>query len=85
MILDSAHDGLGDAGQFVKSLLFLLHEKPRIIATIVKNSYDSLSWKALEETFCNTFYEDVIADEVYENDILRFLAELLEVFQECFN
>jgi hypothetical protein len=79
--LDPANDGLGDAGQFVKSLLYLLHENPKIIATIVKNNYDSLAWKVLEETLCNTFYEDVIAEEVYEHDILRLLAELLEVFK----
>lgn len=69
----------GDAAIFAKKLLFLIHEKPKVLATLVKNYQEPSSLKALEETFCSTFYEDIISDESYDDDLIRLLAELLEV------
>ena len=73
-------DLLGDADIFVKKLLYLIHDKPRVLATLVKGSPELSSLKAFEETLCTTFYEDIIADDVCDDDLIRLLAELLEVF-----
>ena len=78
-VLMDKDEVFGDASIFVKKLLFLIHEKPRVLATLVKNYQDWSSLKALEETLCSTFYEDIISDESYDDDLIRLLAELLEV------
>ena len=62
-----------------------MHEKPKILATIVKNHQNHSSLKVLEETLCSTYYEDIIADEVYDDDLLRLLSELLEVTSRSFD
>jgi hypothetical protein len=72
-------DLLGDADIFVKKLLYLIHDRPRVLATLVKGSPELSSLKAFEETLCTTFYEDIIADDVCDDDLIRLLAELLEV------
>lgn len=56
-----------------------MFDKPKIIATIVKNQYDPVSLRALEETLTTTFYEDIITDDTYDDDLIRLLYELLEV------
>lgn len=78
-VLMDKDDVFGDAAIFAKKLLFLIHEKPRVLATLVKNHQDASALKALEETLCSTFYEDIISDESYDDDLIRLLAELLEV------
>ena len=79
MLYTDENDGLGDASLFVKKLLFTLYEKPKVITTIIKNNHDHTSLKALEETFCNAYYEDLIAIEAHDHNVLRLLVELLEV------
>ncbi len=63
----------------MKKLVYLLHERPKVLATLVKGSPELCSLKALEETLCSTFYEDIIAEDVSDDDLIRLLAELLEV------
>jgi hypothetical protein len=56
-----------------------MFDKPKIIATLVKNQYDPVSLRALEESLTTTFYEDIITDDTYDDDLIRLLYELLEV------
>lgn len=79
VILEDKENGMGDATLFVKKLLYYIYERPKILATIMKSHQNISALKVLEDTLCNTFYEDIIADEVYDDDLLRLLAELLEV------
>jgi len=72
-------DIFGDATIFVRKLLYIVYDRPKVLATLVKNSPELSSLKAFEETLCSTFYEDIIADDVYDDDLIRLLAELLEV------
>jgi len=76
-------DLLGDADIFTRKLLYLIHDRPRVLATLVKGSPELSSLKAFEETLCTTFYEDIIADDVCDDDLIRLLAELLEVYSFC--
>jgi len=76
-------DLLGDADIFTRKLLYLIHDRPRVLATLVKGSPELSSLKAFEETLCTTFYEDIIADDVCDDDLIRLLAELLEVCSFC--
>jgi len=79
VILNYKDSGLGDATEFVKKLLYCIYQEPKILATLVKNNQNLSSLKVLEETLCTTFYEDIIADETYDDDLIRLLTELLEV------
>ena len=79
VILDEKNRNLSDSVIFIKNLLYLIFKEPKIIATLVRNYDDAASLKALEETLCTTYYEDIIADEVYDDDLIRLLAELLEM------
>lgn len=71
--------GIGDAVSFAKRLVYCIYKEPKILATLVKNNQNLASLKVLEETLCTTFYEDIIADEAYDDDLIRLLTELLEV------
>lgn len=82
VILDEKNGGLagiGDAVSFAKRLVSCIYKEPKILATLVKNNQNLASLKVLEETLCTTFYEDIIADEAYDDDLIRLLTELLEV------
>jgi len=79
VILDEKSSGLSDAIIYIKKLLDLFFEKPKIIPILVKSQQDIPVLRALEETFCTTFYEDIIADEVFDADLIRLIAELVEV------
>ena len=57
----------------------LFTRSQRFLAYIVKSHHDSTFLKALEETLCSTFYEDILSDEVYDDDLIRLMAELVEV------
>ena len=78
-ILDDKAAGLGDAHSFFKLLLFQIFDNPQILAIILKSYIEASKLKALEETLCNTFYENLITDEVYDFDLIRFLSELIKV------
>jgi len=82
VILDDKNGGLagiGDAVSFAKRLVYCIYREPKILATLVKNNQNLASLKVLEETLCTTFYEDIIADEAYDDDLIRLLTELLGV------
>ena len=74
---DKQH-GLQDSVIFIKKILNEVFEKPKIITCLVKNDKEG-KYRALEDTLCTTFFEDIIADETQDDDLLRLLGELLEV------
>jgi len=71
---------LGNATLFVKELLYLIYDNPKIIAMISKTSENTSALKILEDTLALSFFENIIEDDEAENDMLRFYAVMLQVF-----
>ena len=62
ILLDDKSAGLGDAHSFFKLLLFQIFDNPQILAIILNSYIETSKLKALEETLCNTFYQNLITE-----------------------
>jgi hypothetical protein len=70
---------LGNATPFVKELLYLIYDNPKIIAMISKSHENISALKMMEDTLALSFFENLIVDDECENDVLRFYAAVLQV------
>lgn len=71
---------LGSATSYVKDLLYLIYDNPKIIAMVSKNNENTSALKTLEDSLALSFFENIIEDDEAENDVLRFYAAMLQVF-----
>jgi len=66
---------LGNATPYVKDFLYTIYNNPKIIAVLSRNKENL---KGLEETLTLAFYEDHLADDDGDHEVIRLFAEVLQ-------
>ena len=59
--------------------MFILAENPKLAAKIVKEGENTKNIDNLIELFSSTFFDNIAEKEIYETNLMKFYAQLIEV------
>jgi len=74
-LVENPKEALGSSQATIENLLNMIYDNPKIIAILAKNRENL---KGLEETLALSFYEDNLAEEESDSEVLRLFSELLQ-------